>query len=285
MQKVQDKNLRSRLPFRLAAIDIDDTLVGPDKVISDANRQAIDQLRSLGVRVVLASGRGHNNMLPFHRSLGLDGFIVSAQGALVKHADTNKVLYERSLGEAETLALVEEGAARELTVLCFGHQGVYAQRRDRWTEVYQQDSNAHDVHFVDLRHLPERNPLKVIWAGDPDRIDHLMTAAAIQYAGRLTTCITNPYYLEFNVPDAHKAAGVRAVADHYRIPREQVMAFGDGNNDVQMLSWAGLGVAMNGGRPSAKAAAKRVSPPGVPETALARAIEAILEESCAMQVA
>ena len=67
-----------------------------------------------------------------------------------------------------------------------------------------------------------------------------------------------------------------AVASRYGIMPEQVMAFGDGNNDVSMLAWAGLGIAMDNGRPAAKAAAKRVSPPGKPETALARAVASIV---------
>jgi Cof subfamily protein (haloacid dehalogenase superfamily) len=282
---MQNTQALSAFPFDLAAIDIDDTLVGTDKLISSDNRRAIAQLRSLGVRVILASGRGHDNMLQFHRALNLDDYVVSAQGALVKHPDTGEVLLERSLPEADAFHLIEEGAARGMTVLCFGHHGVYVQREDCWTDGYRTDSNAGDVRVMNLRDLPERNPLKVIWAGDPDRIELLARELAMQYAGRLCTCVTNPYYLEFNAAGAHKAAGVQAVAKRHRIPARRVLAFGDGNNDVQLLSWAGLGVAMYCGRPAAKTAAKRVSPPGDPNTSLAAAIDAIIEESAAMQVA
>lgn len=265
------------LPYRLAAIDIDDTLVGPDKLISRQNLQAVARLRAAGVRVVLASGRRHDNMMPFHRALGLDDYVVSAQGALVKHAETGEVLYERLVSEAEARALVEEGIARDLTVFCFGHQGVYVQRRDHWTYKYQQDSNGGGVEVVDFSAgLPEPSPLKIIWAADPRQVEALAPEAAATYAGRLGTCVTNPYYLEFTAPDANKGAGVAAVATRYGIMPEQVIAFGDGDNDVPMLSWAGLGIAMDSGRPAARAAARRVSPPGDPETALTRAIETII---------
>ena len=264
-------------PYRLAAIDIDDTLAGPDKLISQPNRRAVALLRALGVRVVLASGRGHNNMLPFHRLLGLDDYLISAQGALVKHAETDEVLYERPIADPLTRQLIDKGAALGVTVLCFGHDAVYAQGIDRWTGAYQHDSNAGLVRVVDLAaRLPEQSVLKVIWAADPGRIDALAPEAAARNEGLLGTCITNPYYLEFNDPQATKGAGVAAVANRYGIMPEQVLAFGDGNNDVSMLAWAGLGIAMDNGRPAAKAAAKRVSPPGAPETALARAIAAVV---------
>lgn len=71
-------------PWKLAAIDIDDTLVGPDRKISTANREAIAKLRGLGAIVVLTSGRSHANMMPFHAELGLDTPLVSANGALVR---------------------------------------------------------------------------------------------------------------------------------------------------------------------------------------------------------
>jgi Cof subfamily protein (haloacid dehalogenase superfamily) len=277
MHDLQVSEIVRPLPYRLAAIDIDDTLVGSDKVISEANRRAVARLRALGVRVVLASGRAHDNMLPFHRQLGLDDYVVSSQGALVKHAETDEVLYERPIAEADTRRLIEQGTALGMTVLVYGHGGVYVQKLDRWTEVYQRDSNALNVQVVDLEAgLPERTALKVIWAADPAFIESVAPEMATDYAGQLATCVTNPYYLEFNALDGNKAAGVAVVAERYGIPPKQVLAFGDGNNDVQMLSWAGLGVAMDSGRPAAKAAARRVSPPGDPETALARAVAAIV---------
>jgi Cof subfamily protein (haloacid dehalogenase superfamily) len=286
MHNMQTFGMRRPLLYRLAAIDIDDTLVGPDKLISAPNRRAVGLLRTLGVRVVLASGRGHDNMLPFHRLLGLDDYMVSAQGALVKHSETDEVLYERPIPEAKTRQLIDEGAALGVTVLCFGHHGVYVQRLDRWTAVYREDSNAGPLHVVDLTAgFPERTALKVIWAADPERIDTLALEAAAQYQGRLGTCITNPYYLEFNHPEANKAAGVGALANRYGIMPEQVMAFGDGNNDVQMLAWAGLGIAMHYGRASAKAVARQVSPPGDPETALARAVAAVIGRDYESEVA
>lgn len=262
--------------FRLAAIDIDDTLVGPDKLISDANRAAVTTLRRLGTEVILASGRAHDNMLPFYQSLGLDGYIVSSHGALVKHPATGDVLYERPVPGPDALRLIAEGADRGVSVLYFGRDAVYANRRDEWTHLYREDSDAREVRIANLASLPEGEPLKLIWAAPPARVNDLVAETAARYAGRLNAVVTNPYYLEFNAVGADKAAGVGAVARRYGIDAGQVMAFGDGNNDVPMLTWAGLGVAMHNGRPNAKAAADLVSPPGDPETALARAVDAVL---------
>jgi len=277
MQEVQPFFSPDHCHYRLAAIDIDDTLVGPDKLVSQANRRAVARLRAIGMRVILASGRTHDNMLPFHRLLGLDDYVVSANGALVKHADTEEVLYERSIPHDVAQAVIAEGLRRDMTVFCFGHDGVYVQRVDNWTYGYQLEANAIGLQVADLAAaVPEANLLKITWATDPERVDSLFKEATNHYADRLQTCITSPQYLEFTAPGADKAHGVAAVAARYGLKSTDVMAFGDGNNDVGMLGWAGLGVAMRDGRPAAHAAADRVSPPGDPETALARSISILL---------
>lgn len=74
-----------------------------------------------------------------------------------------------------------------------------------------------------------------------------------------------------------KGTGVAAAAAALKVPREQVLAFGDGNNDVTTLRWAGLGVAMADAQPAAKAAADLIGPASEPETALARAIHCVLQ--------
>jgi hydroxymethylpyrimidine pyrophosphatase-like HAD family hydrolase len=82
--------------------------------------------------------------------------------------------------------------------------------------------------------------------------------------------------LEFMTLGINKATALAKVAEQFGIPREQVLTFGDGENDVQMLAWAGMGVAMRHGNPAALAAAKLISPPGPPETAFARAVDVLL---------
>jgi hydroxymethylpyrimidine pyrophosphatase-like HAD family hydrolase len=82
--------------------------------------------------------------------------------------------------------------------------------------------------------------------------------------------------LEIAAPETNKALGAQTVATTLGIDSRNVIAFGDGNNDVELLSWAGLSVAMNHGRESARRAAKLISPPGSPGTAFARAVRAVL---------
>lgn len=266
-------------PYALAAIDIDDTLVGPDKRIGRENRRAVRRLRELGCRVILASGRRHANMLPYCEELGLDDYVVSSQGARVEHPTTGEVLHRSSVAPADAAELVAEGLDRGYTVLLWLSEGVFAQSRTSWVDVYHEETGNDPVTITDLRTLADRPAEKVIWAADPSRVSEAHAELSARHEGRLLVTITNDWYLEMTSLDAHKADGVAAVAASAGIAREAVLAFGDGHNDVSLLSWAGCGVAMPHGRASARAAARLVGTDGDPESALARAIAMVVAES------
>jgi hypothetical protein len=272
------RNRAPREGFALAAIDIDDTLLGPDGRISAENAEAVREMRRLGVRVVLASGRSHTNMLRFHRALALgDGPIVSAQGAVVRPAEGGPPWLERAIEPALVAGITREGLDRGFAVQHYRGGAIFVQRRTHWTEHDQSRNDAPQIHVDDL--LADGDGVgvtKIIWLGEPAEIAAAARERAPAYAGAVTVTPTDPPYLEFYAPDASKGAALALVAERLGVPRERVLAFGDGNNDAPMLAWAGLGVAMPHARPAAQQAAAFVGPHGDPETALARAVRAVV---------
>jgi len=264
-------------PFALAAIDIDDTLLGPDGLIGVENRRAVGLLRDLGCRVMLASGRRHANMLPFYDDLGLDEFVVSCQGARVEHSSSGLVLGRACLSSDETLALVTEGVERGHTVLLWLADGVYSQAETCWVDVYLRETGDSPVTITELSPLARTPAEKVVWVAAPSEIARAADEATARYGGPVTVMVTNDWYLEFTASGATKAAGVASVASVLGVPRGRVLAFGDGNNDVPLLGWAGLGVALSHGRPAARRAASLVGPEGDPESALARAVDSVVQ--------
>lgn len=264
-------------PYLLAAVDLDDTLLGPDKLISQANAEAIQELRRLGVRVVLASGRRHENILRFHRQLDLHGPIVSCNGAFVMDAETREVLHERLVPPDLAAEVLAEGNRLGITQNYYHTDGgLYVHERTPWTDLYQSRTGTDLVVFGDLTQLAGDSPQKIIWVDDAERVARLFPEMEARYAGRLYVTVTDAEFLEFMALGVSKAVGMAAVARRYGIEPSEVLAFGDGNNDVPLLEWAGLSVAMSDARESAKAAADLVTPPGNPETSFARAVRAIL---------
>jgi Cof subfamily protein (haloacid dehalogenase superfamily) len=270
--------------FALAAVDIDDTLVGPDHAVSAENAAAIRRLLAAGTRVVLASGRSHANMLPFHHALGLPpGPVISAQGAVVQDSDTGAVRFARAMTPADVAEVTREGRARGFAVQHYRPAGIHVETRTRWTEYDQtRNSEAHrevrDLLAIEGPGIAPDDVVKMIWLGDPDAVTGVTGEVTARYAARLTITRTDPPYLEFSAPNVDKSTALAAVAEEIGVARARVLAFGDGNNDAAMLAWAGLGVAMPHARPSAQAAADLIGPESDPETALARAVAMVLDE-------
>ncbi len=263
-------------PFQLAAIDLDGTLLGADKQISPANLMAVTALREYGVRVVLASGRRHERMLPFHRQLGLDTPLISSQGALVRETGSGRDLYRRFLPSGLACQIAKEAAAEEGSLLYFTPAGVYISRRTVHTDLFQTRNRQPLIECWDLRRFAGPPPEKIIWVDSPARTAARLPWALSRYGGGLEVTVTSPEYLVFTARGANKAAALQAVAAHYGIGSSAVVAFGDGNNDVPMFQWAGLGVAMSTATPQAQAAADLVAPHGDARSSLARAIAQVL---------
>ena len=128
----------------------------------------------------------------------------------------------------------------------------------------------------DLDALVSDAPLKVLWYGETAAVHAFARVMSDELGAEAEVVITTKHLLEFNAPDATKATGVAAVATHYGIAQSEVIAFGDSHNDVPMLTWAGLGVAMPHALPEAHAAADVIAPESDPNCSLAVAIDLLL---------
>jgi len=268
------KDISHETRYGAAFIDLDDTLLGPDKKISPENRQALGRLREAGVEVVIASGRHHRNISAL-RPLATTGWVVSSNGSVVRHEQTGEVLAETYLDA--NLALHLGARAREfgLSAIVYHGDGAFLEQPSEWTELYARESGwlPRQVRFPELD--PSRHQ-KVIWAGHPDRMRELVGPMQAEYSARANVLGTNPELLEFFPRDVNKAVGAQALADRLKISARRTLAFGDGSNDVELLRWAGLSVAMNHGRATAREAARLVTPPGPPESAFARGVAQVL---------
>ena len=264
--------------FKLAAIDLDDTLLAPDKSISAANLEAVNNLLNGGIKVVLASGRTLPSMLPYHRKLGLHGPLVTTNGAFVKDPDETDTLLSIALPINHRRQLIQEGIDRGFAVICCTETRIYASESSNWTELYQSRTGRHDVIFALPRNIAEEEILKVIWMSYPDRIAGAFPTARGLFGDALNYMVTEVECLEFMASQADKWVGLREVANSYGFLQHETLAFGDNNNDVGMLGWAGLGIAMDHATLAAKQAAKIVGYSGSDKsTALARALAAALD--------
>jgi Cof subfamily protein (haloacid dehalogenase superfamily) len=273
-----------RFPYRLAAVDLDGTLLGPDKLISDQNAAAIRRLNENGARVIIASGRRHQNSIRFQRQLQLSGPIIACQGGLIRDGESGNVIEAHFLPQTVAREIAEGAEANGVQPIYYHLDHLYVpEGNNRWLDLYEARVGERAETLPSLSQLDGRRALKIVWYGDPVVLRKVRPEMAARYQGKVDILSTELENLEFMPRGINKAAALEKVAREFRVPQEQVLAFGDAENDLQMLAWAGMGVAMRHGNPAAISAARMVSPPGPPETAFARAVDVLFEDASKSQ--
>ncbi len=250
------------MPVKLVAIDLDDTLLDSGLKISGPCIRNIQAARTQGVIVTLATGRMYSSALPYAMELQTDVPLITYQGALVKNSQTQKVLYYKPL----TLDLAVE------TMEYFKNAGVHYHTyfNDRLClESLSKEGNDY-AHLAGVKPLLVNNLIESCKSGqeaikimavirDQRLLLDLENDLKRQYGSSLNIIRSKPYFLEVMNPLANKADALRLVADYFGIQQEEVMAVGDSYNDLAMIKWAGIGVAMGNAREEVKNAADYVT--------------------------
>ena len=248
------------LPYKLCAIDLDDTLLGADHQLSAENEVVIRDVVSKGVKVVLASGRMFASSLPTALKLNLDTPIVCYNGAMVKHPVTKEVWHEDAVSAEIARDVMEYCREKNLQLNFYYDDILRSAANTQWLDLYlKRTSSPFQVmqnFYTDLNGLA---PTKLIIVDDPDLILRLLPELTARYGNNLFVTRSNAEYLELLPPDADKGSALAKVAARYGIAAAESMAFGDSWNDIPMLEWAGLGIAVSNAKKEVLAVAKKIT--------------------------
>lgn len=244
--------------IKLIAIDLDDTLLRNDLTISARAKKAITAAVEKGVAVTFATGRMFASALPFARDLKLDLPLITYQGALVKYADGREVYHK---------PLELELAKKVLEFLHpYGyHVNVYIN-----DELYMEETSPEGRRYLQVSkvpvHLVERlpqalteKPTKILIIAREPQIDGLSKDLYQAFGENVNITKSKPYFLEIGNTEATKGRALAGLAESLSLQATQVMAIGDSWNDLDMIEYAGLGVAMENALPEIKEKAEYVT--------------------------
>jgi Cof subfamily protein (haloacid dehalogenase superfamily) len=247
--------------IRLIALDLDGTLLNPQNQVSDQDAAAVREAVAAGVSVVFATSRWHQAARRTAVALGLDGYIISHNGALVRSCDGSRELRHFTIDEGLALALARH---------------IDAVEGDAYMTI-EDHTYLRSSRIRDLNRLPTDmalcNSLEGSLNGQPtafllfgrDAVRATVEAFRHHHDVELNLAEgfseTFPDYLNIVHARADKGAGLLAVCDALDVAPEAAMAVGDAGPDVAMFRAAGIGVAMGNAAASVKAAATALAPP------------------------
>jgi hypothetical protein len=212
---------------------------------------------------------------PYALEAGLDDPVVCYQGAVVAEPVSGRWLRHVPIPlelARETISAVN---AEGFGLNCYVDDQLYVAEITPEARRYA-DFQHLELHPVgDLLAWLEQPPTKLVVIEDPEVLDGLKQRMLARFDGRLYISKSLPYFLEFASPDVTKAAGLEFLSEHLGFARERTVAFGDGENDIELVEWAGYGVAVANAHELVKEVADFVCAP-VDEEGVAQVLEAFL---------
>lgn len=246
-------------PVRLLVSDLDGTLVGSGMRISARSREAVRGLAARGCAVAIATGRMIEAALPFVRELGVTQPLVAYNGAWVRCLASGTDWHHRPVPQALVAPVVSALEAAGLHVNLYLEDRVHMRALTPEGEAYLAHARVEPALCGSWEVLGPCAPTKILAIGPEDRVTAALAELRPRYAGRLWLTQSMPTFLEVTHAEANKGAALAQLAARLGFEPEEVVAVGDNLNDLEMLAWAGTGVAMGNAHPELIAAADHVT--------------------------
>ena len=248
--------------YDLLACDIDDTLVRFPDPASPRVTRAIQAAVGAGVHVVLVTGRAFRRALPIARSLGLSLPIICNHGGSIRDTNGGEILHRAVLPRPQAIEIITWLRTQDLCLMVFDGDLVY---HDCTTAEVVPDfqvytKGALSVFARDTETLvPEATEIVLCTSLDHDHLVRVYKRAMERFGTSARVLFSHPHGMDI-MPKSSKSQSLAWLAHHLSVPQQKVMAIGDGENDLDMLAWAGLGVAMGDGSPQVKIVADVIAP-------------------------
>lgn len=258
--RTKDQQIRARR-VDLVALDLDGTLLTSDKRLSVKAIEAVTEIRKRGIKVVIATARPPRTVLEIYNHLKLNTHQINYNGALIQHPDHSKPLRHEPLSPDLAYAICT--VARKTDNKCI----IALEILDKWytdkhdPSLETETSKKFDPDYVGSLLEPLKMPItKLMVLAPADRMAIIRKVLVERYK-QSTMMVTNEDHLtQIASYQADKGRALKFLCEKYKIDPAHTLAIGDGPNDVGMLKFAGLGVAMGNAFPEAKEAADLVAP-------------------------
>ena len=270
------------MKYNLLVLDLDGTLTNSKKEITQPTLEALLDIQKKGVKVVLASGRPAVGVLPLAKQLHMDefrSFVLSSNGARITNCTTGEICYNRSLPKEAirpAYNLAKKYAKYGVDLITYSEAPI---GRPAPADRTPQPKDAIISGFVPnqytelearINHIPielvEDLPSHITWninkllgTGDPEVIDMLRREAIEYFGSDLSIYCSEPFFLEIVSPGIDKARSLEILLQRLRLTPSEMICVGDGYNDISMIEYAGLGIAMANAQPAVLEAADYIT--------------------------
>lgn len=236
------------MAYRMIVLDLDGTLTNRDKVITPRTKEALMKLKSQGGTIVLASGRPTYGVMPLAKELGLTedgGYILSFNGGRIIECKTGETVFAKELPVTSNKKII--ALAREHGVNILTYEGdciITPDPRDIYVKK-ESDINKLEVRRVEnFGQYVDFPVVKFLLLDDGDYLALVEPKVKAALGRDYSVYRSEPHFLEVLPKGIDKAASLERLLTRLNMTKDEMIACGDGYNDLSMIQYAGLGVAM-----------------------------------------
>ena len=248
--------------YKLIAVDLDGTLLDENLRITDKVRNSIYEAKKMGIKVVIVSGRGYSGIKNISESLNLDDLIISLNGALVTDSRGDKIFFSENLNSDMAKKVICISEEMDITPFLFVEKEVYTEKYNDKVQMYIDNDKVNVNYVGKLSKFYSDQPAgKLLLIDKHDRLLDIREKIHEIYHDNINVTFSMSEFLEVYSSKVSKGVMLKKIADYYNIKKEEVIAIGDGENDISMIEYAGLGVVMGNAPGNVKEKADFITKP------------------------
>lgn len=249
------------ISIKLAAIDIDGTLVNSEKKLTTAVKAAIAAAKQEQLKIVICTGRPYTGVRSLLTELKLqnqaDQYVICFGGALVQTTNGH-IINLQPLAYDSFLKLEALASMQQLHFQAVARERIYtANRNISCYTAYESIITQQEISYRTPAEMPKNALIKAMIIDEKGKIDSLLQnwSAFAPLEKEINFCRSSPNYIEANALGVNKGSALQLLCQYLKLQPAEVMAIGDQGNDLSMLEYAGLAIAMGNATPEVKAAA------------------------------
>ena len=241
--------------IKLIATDLDSTLLNNESEISDYNKEIFEYLMNNGIEIVLSTGRPFEGMIRYKNYLNNKNHSIVLNGALIVD-DSGKFVYNEPLEEKTSLKIMNIYKKYDVYLHVYCGNKYIASEEDFYFKRYAKKEKLKEI-FLGLDNIENFEFSKMLFIGDRDVLEKLQNE--IRETVKVHTSFSHTNFLEILRDGINKGSALKWLCNQKGINRENVIAFGDNYNDIEMIEFAGVGVAMENGEDALKKSADYIA--------------------------
>jgi Cof subfamily protein (haloacid dehalogenase superfamily) len=250
------------LPYKIIVLDLDDTLLNDEHSLSKRNKEALMTAQELGVKVVLASGRPTFGMVSIAKDLQLDqygSYILSFNGSKIINAKTNEEIFNSTISSEMAHRLYDLSKREGVAILSYKDESIVIEEPNEYADI-EATITGLPMQIVDQFKATITEPVvKAMMLAHPDVLVNVEQTLVKEVGEEVSVFRSKPFFLEFTALNVTKGTSLHQLTQKLGIKAEEVIAIGDSYNDITMIEFAGLGVAMGNAPDAIKEIANHVT--------------------------